>query len=218
MDLYFDNVGGAVLAAMLRVINRGARIPLCGIISEYNATEAPAGPSLRPLLVHRAMIKGFIVSDHTDRAPAFLQVVRWSSPAASSIARTRRRLDNAPSAFIGLLEGRTSGSSWSAYRRTRRERDVTAENGASRTAGLPLARRISESAKAAPRSTRMGLKPGFAAPYSVALRQIFVGTRRLVDILTPPWTRHTSRRVSVSRLKWVPPWPRSTKAPSCLEG
>jgi NADPH-dependent curcumin reductase CurA len=111
VDVYFDNVGGAVLAAMLRVINRGARIPLCGIISEYNATEAPAGPSLRPLLVHRATIKGFIVSDHTDRAPAFLQEV---VPLVVS-GRLKYRedivdgLDNAPSAFIGLLEGKNFG-------------------------------------------------------------------------------------------------------------
>src|SRR5215475_5698304 len=71
VDVYFENVGGAVLAAVLKVLNRGARIPLCGMISEYNATANPGGPNLRPLLVNRAMIKGFIVSDHADRTPAF---------------------------------------------------------------------------------------------------------------------------------------------------
>src|SRR5438270_648886 len=69
----FDNVGGSILSAVLRLLNRGARIPLCGLISEYNATSNPSGPNLRPLLVHRAMIKGFIVSDHNDRLQAFLQ-------------------------------------------------------------------------------------------------------------------------------------------------
>src|SRR5438093_4737768 len=64
VDIYFENVGGAVFAAVLKVLNRGARIPLCGMISEYNATANPGGPNLRPLLVKRAMIKGFIVSDH----------------------------------------------------------------------------------------------------------------------------------------------------------
>jgi NADPH-dependent curcumin reductase len=64
-----------VFAALLRVINKGARVPLCGVISEYNATGNPPGPNLRPLLVNRATIKGFIVSDHSDRAPAFLQEV-----------------------------------------------------------------------------------------------------------------------------------------------
>jgi NADPH-dependent curcumin reductase len=75
VDVYFENVGGAVFAAILCVINKGARIPLCGVISEYNATGNPPGPNLRPLLVNRATIKGFIVSDHSDRAPAFLQEV-----------------------------------------------------------------------------------------------------------------------------------------------
>src|SRR4051812_45808928 len=74
-DICFENVGGAVLAAVLRIINRGARIPLCGLISEYNATENPGGPNLRPLLSNRAMIKGFIVSDHADRFPVFLEEV-----------------------------------------------------------------------------------------------------------------------------------------------
>jgi NADPH-dependent curcumin reductase CurA len=111
VDVYFENVGGAVLAAVLRLLNRGARIPLCGLIAEYNATEAAAGPNLRPLLVQRAMIKGFIVSDHNDRAPAFLQEM---TPLVRD-GRIRYRedivegLDAAPTAFIGLLEGRNFG-------------------------------------------------------------------------------------------------------------
>lgn len=111
IDIYFENVGGAVFAAVLRVINRGARIPLCGMISEYNATGNPSGPNLRPLLVQRALIKGFIVSDHSDRAPAFLQECM---PLVMS-GRLKYRedivdgLDAAPKAFIGLLEGRNFG-------------------------------------------------------------------------------------------------------------
>jgi len=111
VDVYFDNVGGAVLAAALRILNRGARIPLCGMISEYNATEIPGGPSLRPLLVHRAMIKGFIVSDHYDRFPAFLREV---TPLVQS-GRIKYRedvvdgLDAAPAALVGLFEGRNFG-------------------------------------------------------------------------------------------------------------
>jgi NADPH-dependent curcumin reductase len=111
VDIYFENVGGDVLAAVLRLLNRGARIPLCGLIAEYNATEAAPGPNLRPFLVHRAMLKGFIVSDHNDRAPAFLQEVM---PLVRD-GRIKYRedivegLDAAPSAFIGLLEGRNFG-------------------------------------------------------------------------------------------------------------
>jgi NADPH-dependent curcumin reductase CurA len=111
VDVYFENVGGPLFAAILRVLNKGARIPLCGIISEYNATGNPAGPNLRPLLVQRAMIQGFIVSDHNDRAPAFLQEV---APLVMS-GRIKFRedivdgLDNAPEAFIGLLAGKNFG-------------------------------------------------------------------------------------------------------------
>jgi NADPH-dependent curcumin reductase CurA len=111
VDIDFENVGGAVLAAVLKVLNRGARIPLCGMISEYNATSSSGGPSLRSLLVHRAMIRGFIVSDHADRAPAFFQEC---APLVMS-GRLKFRedivegLENAPSAFMGLLEGRNFG-------------------------------------------------------------------------------------------------------------
>jgi len=110
VDVYFENVGGVVLSAVLRVLNRGARIPLCGLISEYN-TSPNAGPNLRPLLVHRAMIKGFIVSDHADRAPAF---AAECGPLVMS-GRLKFRedivdgLEYAPGAFMGLLEGRNFG-------------------------------------------------------------------------------------------------------------
>ncbi len=110
-DIYFENVGGKVFAAVLKVINRGARIPLCGMISEYNTTSDPGGPNLRPLLVHRAMIKGFIVSDHGDRLPAFLKEM---TPLVRE-GRIKYRedivdgLDAAPSALVGLFEGKNFG-------------------------------------------------------------------------------------------------------------
>jgi NADPH-dependent curcumin reductase CurA len=111
IDVYFESVGGAVFAAVLRVINRGARIPLCGMISEYNATEKPGGPNLRPLLVHRALIKGFIVSDHADRTAAFLQECVPHVKAGRLKYREDlvHGLDRAPSALVGLLEGRNFG-------------------------------------------------------------------------------------------------------------
>src|SRR5262245_36945374 len=111
VDVYFENVGGAVLAAVLKVLNRGARIPLCGLISEYNATENLGGPNLRPLLVNRATIRGFIVSDHQDRFPAFLKDV---TPLVRD-GRIKYRedivdgLERAPAALIGLFEGRNFG-------------------------------------------------------------------------------------------------------------
>ena len=111
IDIDFENVGGAVFAAVLRMINRGARIPLCGTISEYNMTQNPGGPSLRPLLVHRATIRGFIVTDHYDRFPAFLQDM---APLVRG-GRIKYRedivdgLDAAPSALIGMFEGKNFG-------------------------------------------------------------------------------------------------------------
>ena len=111
IDVYFDNVGGAVLAAVLRLINRNARIPLCGLISEYNARERPAGPNLRPILTQRALVKGFIVGDHTDRMADFLR----DGSAWLREGRLRYRedvvegLERAPEAFIGLLRGANFG-------------------------------------------------------------------------------------------------------------
>jgi NADPH-dependent curcumin reductase CurA len=111
IDVYFENVGGAVFAAVLRLLNVRARIPLCGLISGYNATTDEPGPNLRPLLVSRALIQGFIVSDHSDRYGAALQEM---IPLVRS-ARLKYReditdgLDAAPEAFIGLLEGRNFG-------------------------------------------------------------------------------------------------------------
>jgi NADPH-dependent curcumin reductase len=111
IDVYFENVGGEVLAAVLTLINVGARIPLCGLISQYNATTLPAGPNLMPLLSNRAMIHGFIVRDHFDRLDAFLH--EYGPLVRSGEFRYREDiaegLDAAPQAFIGLLQGRNFG-------------------------------------------------------------------------------------------------------------
>jgi len=111
IDVYFDNVGGDVLTAALRLINVNARIAICGLISQYNAAELPAGPNLAPILVNRATMRGFIVSDHVDRAPEFLaEATRWVRDG-----RLKYRedvvdgLQNAPGAFLGLFEGRNVG-------------------------------------------------------------------------------------------------------------
>jgi NADPH-dependent curcumin reductase CurA len=110
-DIYFENVGGKVFAAALKVINRGARIPLCGMIAEYNTTSDPGGPNLRALLVQRALIKGFIVSDHFDRFPAFLKDVTPLVRAGNIKYREDivDGLEAAPSALIGLFEGKNFG-------------------------------------------------------------------------------------------------------------
>ena len=111
IDVYFDNVGGATLAAVLTLINVKARIPLCGMISEYNATEPPAGPNLRPLLFNRALVKGFIISDHLDRMGDFLRdCTRWLQEGKLKYREDIvTGLDAARRRFIGLLQGRNFG-------------------------------------------------------------------------------------------------------------
>jgi NADPH-dependent curcumin reductase CurA len=111
VDVYFDNVGGDVLKAVLRVVNPFARIPLCGIISQYNAAEPPPGPNLGPVLVNRVTIRGFIVSDHIDRMPQFLaDCGRWVREGRLKYREEIvEGLDRAPEAFIGLLRGRNVG-------------------------------------------------------------------------------------------------------------
>jgi NADPH-dependent curcumin reductase CurA len=111
IDVYFENVGGAVLDTVLTLINPNARIPLCGLISQYNATGRPPGPNLRPLLVNRALLRGFIVSDHVDRMGDFLRdCTRWIREGRLKYREDIvEGLESAPRAFIGLLEGRNFG-------------------------------------------------------------------------------------------------------------
>jgi NADPH-dependent curcumin reductase CurA len=111
IDVYFDNVGGDILKAVLPQINRGARIPLCGIISQYNATELPPGPNLAPILVNRALVQGFIISDHVDRTPEFLRDCgEWVRTGRLKYREDMvDGLERAPEAFIGLLRGKNLG-------------------------------------------------------------------------------------------------------------
>src|SRR5262249_19087881 len=111
VDVYYDNVGGPVLEAVLRHINRGARIPLVGLISHYNATEPPPGPDLMPLLIKRALVQGFIVSDHPRREGDFLRdVSTWLKEGRLKYREdVVEGLENAPRAFLGLFRGENFG-------------------------------------------------------------------------------------------------------------
>ena len=117
IDVYFENVGGAVFDAVLPLLNTLARVPVCGLIAAYNATGLPPGPDrlgllMGTLLRKRIRMQGFIVFD--DYAP------RWNEFAGAMGAwvqedRVKVRehivfgLENAPEAFIGLLQGKNFG-------------------------------------------------------------------------------------------------------------
>jgi NADPH-dependent curcumin reductase CurA len=79
VDVYFDNVGGELLDVVLMQLRRGARIVICGAISQYNATDAIKGPSnYMSLLVNRASMKGMVVFDYADRyAQAAAEMAGW---------------------------------------------------------------------------------------------------------------------------------------------
>jgi NADPH-dependent curcumin reductase CurA len=111
VDVYFDNVGGAVLNTMLNHMNFFARIPLCGQISGYNDVSKLAISNMRSFLVNRIALRGFIVSDHMDLwRPALKElgdlVHESKLKYRESIAVG---LENAPKAFIGLLNGQNFG-------------------------------------------------------------------------------------------------------------
>jgi NADPH-dependent curcumin reductase len=111
IDIYFDNVGGAVLEAVLKRINVHARIPLIGLISQYCDAKPRPGPNLGSVLANRALIQGMIIFDHTDRMPDFLRdISQWLREGRVRYREDIvQRLENAPRAFIGLLRGENIG-------------------------------------------------------------------------------------------------------------
>ncbi|MBN3905667.1 MAG: NADP-dependent oxidoreductase [Nostoc sp. NMS1] len=111
IDIYYDNTAGVILETVLQQINLGARIPLVGLISEYNATSTPPGPNLMPLLVKRALIKGFLVGDYQHRLNDFLRDVSgWLQSGQLKYKEdVVNGLENAPRAFIDLLRGDNFG-------------------------------------------------------------------------------------------------------------
>jgi NADPH-dependent curcumin reductase CurA len=112
IDVYFDNVGGEHLEAAIGAMRMSGRIAMCGAVSIYNATELPPGPRNMTMAVpKRLQVRGFIISDHSDRMPDFLRDVGgWLRDGS---IRTRETvvegLENAPEAFIGLLRGHNIG-------------------------------------------------------------------------------------------------------------
>jgi NADPH-dependent curcumin reductase CurA len=111
IDVYFENVGGAVQRAVWPLLNEFARVPVCGLIAEYNDEEPRPGPNLGSVLTKRLIVRGFIVSDHSERWDDFYRdASRW---VRQGVLKYREDvvegLDRAPEAFIGLLQGRNFG-------------------------------------------------------------------------------------------------------------
>jgi NADPH-dependent curcumin reductase len=117
IDVYFENVGGAVFDAVLPLLNAKARVPVCGLIAGYNATDLPPGPDRLGLLVgtllrKRIKMQGFIVfDDYGPRWSEFAGAMReWVLENKVTVREDMVfGLENAPEAFIGLLQGKNFG-------------------------------------------------------------------------------------------------------------
>jgi len=115
VDIYFENVAGKTLEAVIPLMNTGGRIPVCGMISWYSGGAAPepafAQKLWRSILVKRLAVRGFIIFDHYDRHPAFVKEVGGylRDGQISYRESITTGLENAPEAFMALLKGGNFG-------------------------------------------------------------------------------------------------------------
>ena len=117
IDVYFENVGGAVWDAVLRRLNTYARVPVCGLIAHYNDTQAPPGPNRAPALMNKILtksltVRGFIQNEFVaDHYKTFQQTVAPLVADGTIVYREDvvEGLQNAPQALIGLLRGDNFG-------------------------------------------------------------------------------------------------------------
>jgi NADPH-dependent curcumin reductase len=111
IDSYFENVGGAVQAAVFNHLNAFARVAMCGMVSQYNEPVFPPGPNLGFVVGKRILLQGFIVSDRPER------MTEWRAMAEPLVADGSlsyredvvEGLENAPEALAGILGGRNFG-------------------------------------------------------------------------------------------------------------
>ncbi|WP_293781562.1 NADP-dependent oxidoreductase [uncultured Aeromicrobium sp.] len=105
IDVYFDNVGGDILDAALANLRRGARIVICGAISQYNEEKLPPGPSrYMSLLVFRAKMQGFLVFDFRDRYPEALEAIGELIRSGRLVARETIASGGVPAFGATLLK------------------------------------------------------------------------------------------------------------------
>jgi len=115
IDVYFENVGGAVFDAVFPLLNNFARVPVCGLIAHYNDTETKppkwASSLMRATLTRRLTFRGFIVTDFAGRQADFLRdMAQWVREGKVKYKEfVTEGLDRAPGAFMGLLKGANFG-------------------------------------------------------------------------------------------------------------
>jgi NADPH-dependent curcumin reductase CurA len=116
IDIYFENVGGEVWDAVVPLLNERARVPLCGLIAQYNATALPAGPDrssrlMGLFLVKQIKVQGFIISNYFHRQAAFIEdMSQWMQAGRIKYREDiTKGLQNAPQAFMGLFKGSNFG-------------------------------------------------------------------------------------------------------------
>jgi NADPH-dependent curcumin reductase CurA len=112
VDVYFDNVGGEITDLVLQRLALHARVVVCGQISQYNNQQPELGPrNLATLIVHRARIEGFLVTDYAHRSEEALpRLARWLAEGKLTYREhVTEGIENAPRAFIGMLRGENRG-------------------------------------------------------------------------------------------------------------
>lgn len=116
VDVYFENVGGAVWEAVFPLLNTYARVPVCGLIAQYNSTGPQEGPDRLPELMREVLsrsltVRGFIQTEFVAQREDFLREMgAWVRTGAVKYREdVVQGLERAPEAFIGLLEGRNFG-------------------------------------------------------------------------------------------------------------
>jgi NADPH-dependent curcumin reductase CurA len=111
IDCYFENVGGTILDTVLTMMNVKSRIAVCGLISDYNATEPYGVKMFRSILVNRIKVQGLIVFDWLERYPEGNKALQ--ELAAAGKLKTRESvldgIENAPRGLVGLLKGENFG-------------------------------------------------------------------------------------------------------------
>lgn len=111
VNVYFDNVGGDVLEAVIWRLALGARVVLCGLSSQYNSDVMPPGPNPGSIIRARAIVRGLVVYDHEDKRPAMLEdVLSWLASGDIKYQEdVTEGIENAPEAFARLMSGRNFG-------------------------------------------------------------------------------------------------------------